>query len=126
MLVFLSILDEVFADGSHGSPFQLTHKRSHSTSTTVSEREFKQELNKYNSIRKCLVKRHDSQQEYQRFSARYYGSYLYVAASLFQHLRIYLFPSCLPCHSSIPSTFWLMSQVSIQLGLFVELLYGNI
>ncbi|KAL5014098.1 hypothetical protein ScPMuIL_008368 [Solemya velum] len=67
-----STTDDVFGEGGPPSPFLLSHKRSNSTTTTVSEREFKQELNKYNSIRKCFVKRHDSQQEYQRFSARYY------------------------------------------------------
>lgn len=75
---FASILDDVFGEGGPPSPFLLSHKRSNSTTTTVSEREFKQELNKYNSIRKCFVKRHDSQQEYQRFSARYYGKLLCV------------------------------------------------
>ncbi|KAL8602716.1 hypothetical protein ACOMHN_062930 [Nucella lapillus] len=47
----------------------LYHKRSDSTSTTLSEREFKKE---YVTRRKCLIQRQNSSKEYHRFSAGVY------------------------------------------------------
>ncbi|XP_076456605.1 uncharacterized protein LOC143290924 [Babylonia areolata] len=47
----------------------ISHKRSDSTSTTLSEKEFKKE---YVSRRKCLIKRQNSSKEYHRFSSSVY------------------------------------------------------
>ncbi|XP_055872350.1 uncharacterized protein LOC106073904 [Biomphalaria glabrata] len=61
--------DEVFADPLSYLAKGKFHKRSDSTTTTTSEREFKRH---YVSRRKCLIQRADSQQEYHRLSARVY------------------------------------------------------
>ncbi|KAH9489982.1 hypothetical protein Btru_035438 [Bulinus truncatus] len=61
--------DEVFAEPLTQLAKGLFHKRSDSTTTTTSEREFKRQ---YVSKRKCLIQRADSQQEYHRLSARVY------------------------------------------------------
>ncbi|XP_046374592.2 uncharacterized protein LOC124147843 isoform X1 [Haliotis rufescens] len=64
-----SASDDVFTE-SHGSPpLVRSHKRSDSSTTTLSESEFKRQ---YTSRRKCLIQRDDSQQEYHRLSHRFY------------------------------------------------------
>lgn len=67
---FLFSLDEVFIRGIETKLLDKSHKRTDSTTTTCSESEFKHE---YRLRRKCMVHRHDSQQEYQRMSAKVYG-----------------------------------------------------
>jgi hypothetical protein len=67
---FIFISDEVFVQGIDKQLFEKTHIRSDSTTTTKSESEFKRE---YRLRRKCMVHRHDSQQEYHRMSAKFYG-----------------------------------------------------
>lgn len=69
MQVFV-YLDEVFIRGIETKLLDKSHKRTDSTTTTCSESEFKHE---YRLRRKCMVHRHDSQQEYQRMSAKVYG-----------------------------------------------------
>ena len=49
-----------------------SHNRTDSTSTTVSEGEFR---NAYSHVSKKIVKRADSEQEYKRFSSKFYGKY---------------------------------------------------
>lgn len=61
--------DEVFIRGIETKLLEKSHKRTDSTTTTCSESEFKHE---YRLRRKCMVHRHDSQQEYQRMSAKVY------------------------------------------------------
>ncbi|XP_062588517.1 uncharacterized protein LOC134250183 [Saccostrea cucullata] len=61
--------DEVFLRSNDTLQFDKPHKRSDSTTTTKSECEFKHE---YRIRRKCMVHRHDSQQEYHRLSAKLY------------------------------------------------------
>lgn len=61
--------DEVFPDSCPSPRLFKYHKRSESTSTTLSEKEFKKE---YITRRKCLIQRQNSSKEYHRFSARVY------------------------------------------------------
>lgn len=61
--------DEVFPESFPSPPVFKYHKRSESTSTTLSEREFKKE---FVTRRKCLIQRQNSSKEYHRFSARVY------------------------------------------------------
>ncbi|KAK7487354.1 hypothetical protein BaRGS_00021443 [Batillaria attramentaria] len=62
-------LDEVFPDSCPSPSLFKFHKRSESTSTTLSEREFKKE---YVTKRRCLIQRQNSSKEYHRFSAKVY------------------------------------------------------
>lgn len=66
--------DSVFDDDQESLPSnsptaKKSHERTDSVATTASEREFR---NAYSGISKRLVKRADSQQEYKRFSSKFY------------------------------------------------------
>ncbi|XP_067665566.1 uncharacterized protein [Haliotis asinina] len=64
-----STADDVFTEGHGSPPLVRSHKRSDSSTTTLSESEFKRQ---YTSRRRCLIQRDDSQQEYHRLSHRFY------------------------------------------------------
>ncbi|XP_061182899.1 uncharacterized protein LOC133191188 [Saccostrea echinata] len=76
--------DEVFLRSNDTLQFDKPHKRSDSTTTTKSECEFKHE---YRIRRKCMVHRHDSQQEYHRLSAKLYEQEKVVVITKEDHDR---------------------------------------